>query len=120
MDARVRKDSRAEKPLLTILVKRVAIFLLLISAVTLFYWVVGSETSFLDETQSMLLEVMRQSSLGVLVASGFGILLAIVFAIIRRRFPRIMGIVGYILSAAFGAVALAIAQSVLELSRGLY
>jgi hypothetical protein len=111
-------DTR-DKPLILILVKRAAIFMFVICVVSIFYWVVGSESAFLDETQSMLLGVMRLSSLGIVVSSGIGILLALGFAAARRYRLRGLGMLGYALAAALGTSALYLAQSVIILSRGL-
>jgi hypothetical protein len=108
-----------DKPLIMILVKRAAILMFVICTVSIFYWVVGSWSSFLDETQSMLLDIMRLSSLGIVASSGIGILLAIGFAISRRYRIRLMGVAGYVLSVALGGSALYLAQSVIFLSRGL-
>ncbi|MGA2544939.1 MAG: hypothetical protein ABSF43_00170 [Rectinemataceae bacterium] len=119
MDARERGDTPADKPLVLILVKRTAILLLILCSVSLFYWIVGSESSFLDETQTMLLGIMRISSLGIVVASGIGALLSLGLAMARRFRLKIMGIVGYAFAAAFGAAALVLAQTVSILSHGL-
>jgi hypothetical protein len=119
MDAREREKRSADKPLILILVKRGAIFLVVICVVSLFYWTVGSLSSFLDETQSMLLGVVRVSSLGVIAASGIGVILSFALAIARRHPLRVMGILGYIIAAAFGAAALVLAQTITILSQGL-
>jgi hypothetical protein len=107
-----------DKPLLLILVKRAAIFLFVICAVSIFYWAVGSGSSFLDETQSMLLGVMRLSSLGIVASSIIGVALSIGFAAARRYRLRSLGLSGYLLAAAFGTTALYLAQSVIVLSHG--
>jgi hypothetical protein len=119
MDAREHEDTPADKPLLLLLVKRTDIFLLIICVISLFYWVVGSVSFFQDETQSMLMYIARVSSQGMIVASAFGILLSLAFAIARGRGLKIIGILGYILVAAIGAVALALAQSISILAQGL-
>ncbi len=107
----------AEKPLILILVKRAAIFLFVLCAISTFYWIVGSLSSFLDETQSMLLSIMRISALGIVSVSGLGIAVAAVLA--RRYRLSLGGVVAYALAAAFGASALAVAQAVSILSLGL-
>jgi hypothetical protein len=111
---------RDDKPLALIVVKRAAIFLFIICLVSLFYWIVGSESSFLDSTQSMLLTVMRLSSMGVLIASCSGILLSLGLALTRLYAFRPLGIFGYLLAALFAAAALAVAQSISFLARGLH
>jgi hypothetical protein len=119
MDSREDSEKPADKPLILILIKRAAILSFAICAVSLFYWIVGSATTFLDETQSMLLEIIRISSLGLVVASGLGALMSIALALVRRHRLRIMGILGYAFAAALGAVALGLAQSVSMLSLGI-
>lgn len=119
MDARERLEPPADKPLLMILVKRTTIFLFAICALSLFYWIVGSETSFLDTTQSMLLSILRLSSLGLIVASFFGILIAVAMALFRMFSLRVVGLLGYAVAIAIGAGTLVVAQSVSILSKGL-
>jgi hypothetical protein len=108
-----------DKPLIMILVKRAAIFAFTICAVSIFYWIVGSASSFLDETQSMLLGVMRVSSLGIVATSVIGLLLGLVFALARRYRLRALGVAGYAFAGMLGVSALYLAQSVIILSRGL-
>jgi hypothetical protein len=119
MDARVQKERSSDKPLILIIVKRAAIFLSVVCAVSIFYWIVGSESSFLDETQSMLLDIMRISSLGLIVSSGMGILLSLAAAI-ARRYRLKAGIIGYAVAAALGGAALALAESISILAKGLH
>jgi hypothetical protein len=119
MDPRDRVAKPAEKPLTLILVKRVAIFSFIICCVSLFYLVVGSVSSFLDETQSMLLDMTKISSLGIIVASGIGILLHLFMAIARLYRFRPLGVLGYLVVAALGGTALALSQTISILARGL-
>jgi hypothetical protein len=109
-----------KKPLIMILVKRMAIFMLVICAVSIFYWVVGSVGSFLDDTQAMLLGLTRLSSLGIVASACIGILLAAGFAAARRYRLKALGLAAYFLAASFGFAALYLAQSVLILSHGLH
>jgi hypothetical protein len=119
MDPRQTGDAREEKPLILILVKRAAIFCFVVCSISFFYWVVGSLSSYLDQTQSMLVAIMRISSLGIVVASGIGALLSIAYSIAGRGSVRLAGALGYLAAAAAGGLALAIAQSVSILSLGL-
>ena len=109
-----------DKPLILILIKRAAIFLFVLCAISVFYWIVGSESSFLDSTQAMLLGIMRLSSMGVIVACGMGLLLSIALALVRRHRLKVLGLAGYVAAAAIAAAALVIAQSVTILSRGIH
>ena len=114
------RPRREDKPLALILVKRAAIFLFVICLVSLFYWIVGSESSFLDSTQSMLLAIMRISSLGIVVASGLGILLSLALArgpSLSPRAPRHPRLP--LRSPPWPRPLSALAQSVTFLSRGL-
>jgi len=99
--------------------KRTAILLFILCAVSLFYWIVGSVSSFLDSTQAMLLDILRLSSLGVTIASGMGLLLSLVLAIAGRARLRMLGLLGYILAAGLGGATLALAQGISILSLGL-
>ncbi len=109
----------ADKPFLVILVKRATIFLAVVCAISLYFWVVGSESAFLDETQAMLLSIVRVSSLGIIVSSGFGILISLAMAAARRFRPRASGILAYVIVGAMGVAALALSQYVSLLSHGL-
>jgi hypothetical protein len=109
----------ADKPFLVILVKRATIFLAVVCSISLYFWVVGSESAFLDETQAMLLSIVRVSSLGIIVSSGFGILISAAMAAARRFRPRAFGILAYVVVGAMGVAALALSQYVSLLSRGL-
>jgi hypothetical protein len=115
----VPEETGVDKPLILILVKRSAIFLLAICAVSLFYWIVGSTTSFLDETQSMLLGIMRIASLGLIVASLFGVLLSLGLTIAGRHGLKVMGLLGYAAAASVGLATLAVAQTLSILSLGI-
>lgn len=108
-----------DKPLILILFKRAAIFLVAVCAVSIFYWAVGSVSSFLDETESMLLNIVRISSLGLIASAAIGIVFAFAYALSGRFSLRIRGLAGYVLSAAFGAFALVLSQTLTILSRGL-
>jgi hypothetical protein len=119
MDSFEDRRRSAEKPLILILVKRAAIFLFAICAVSLFYYFVGSASSFLDETLSMLLDVIRVSSLGLIVAAGLGFLLSVSLALFRRHRLGPLGLAGYAFVAAIGSAALGLAQSVSILSHGI-
>jgi hypothetical protein len=108
-----------DKPLILILVKRAAIFMFVICAVSLIYWVIGSYGSFLDETQAMLLKAVLLSSLGIVAFSAIGLALSLCYAAAKRYSLRIAGLLGYLLVLSMGAASLILAQSVIALSRGL-
>jgi hypothetical protein len=108
-----------DKPLLLILLKRAAILLLVVCAVSIFYWAIGSVSSFLDETESMLLDIVRVSSLGVIALAAIGLIFVFIYAFSGRFSLRIKGLAGYVLAVAFGALALILSQTITILSRGL-
>jgi hypothetical protein len=108
-----------DKPLILILLKRAAIFLVAVCAVSIFYWAVGSVSSFLDETESMLLDIARISSLGLIACAAIGLVFAVVYVLSGRYGLHIRGIVGYVLAVAFGSLALVFSQTITILSRGL-
>jgi hypothetical protein len=108
-----------DKPLLLILLKRAAILLWVVCAVSIFYWAIGSVRSFLDETELMLLDIARISSLGVIATAVIGLVFMFIYALSGRFNLRIKGLAGYVLVAAFGALALVLSQTMTILSRGL-
>lgn len=108
-----------DKPLILILLKRAAILLLAVCAVSIFYWAIGSASFFLDETESMLLDIARISSLGLIASAGIGLVFVAAYALSGRYSLRIRGIVGYLLAFAFGSFALFFSQTVTILSHGL-
>jgi hypothetical protein len=109
----------AYKPLLMLIVKRIAIFFLIIFLLSAFFWTVGSFRSFLEETQLMLLGWIRHSSLGLVLASAIGFVVSIVYALAKPRFAAIVGIAGYAIIAALGAAGLVLSDGLAALSRGI-
>lgn len=107
------------KPLPAILLKRAAIFFLLIDGISLFFWIVGSYTSFLDSTQAMLLEATRIASLFLLFDAIVGEAATFGYAIAERRSPRIAALLGYVACLLVGALGLLLADALLLLGRGL-
>jgi len=62
----------AEAPYALRVLKRLAAFLLALALIALFFWAAGNFRLFLDDTQLMLLSVLRWSSLGLGVLSLVG------------------------------------------------
>jgi hypothetical protein len=86
-----------------LLIKRLSIMFLVFSAVAAYLYVIGNLQLFLDETQRLLLSVLRWSSLASTSLAVIGILF---FALARRVGPgrkRATGITGYVLAAAASA-----------------
>jgi len=109
----------AHKPLALIIVKRVAIFLFVLFAISVFFWVVGSFGSFLDDTQLLIVGLIEKASLGLATVAGLGLVSSLVYLAARRRAATLAGILGYALLAACGAAGLVLAQALSALGRGI-
>lgn len=93
--------------------------LLLLSLVAAYFWVAGSFRRFLDETQRLLLVILRWSSLGlVLVTLVRGALGLCMLPILRVR-PRALRILGWLFTTLFASVLFALSESLLILVGGL-
>mgnify|MGYP001231120576 CR=1 FL=1 len=114
-----RREAPAPKPLPLILVKRLSIFLLLLFLIALFYWAVGSFSSFLDETQLMLLGLLRWFSLGLAIVPMLGVALTVLFALFRRHAAKAWGVLGYAFLSVLGIAGLLLSDGLVALSRGL-
>lgn len=120
-DSEATTDIRvpAPKPLVLIVVKRLAIFLFALFLIALFYWAVGSFNSFLDETQLMLLGLLRWLSLGLSIVSALGLALSLLFTLFQSHALHIAGIAAYAFLSALGVAGLVLADGLVTLSRGL-
>jgi hypothetical protein len=107
------------KHLSLIITKRIAIFFLVTCLISIFYLIVGSLSSFLDETQLVLLAAIRLSAYGLLSASACGILLGIALAFLGMHEARLFAFVGYVLATVLSSVFLALADTLTILSHGL-
>jgi hypothetical protein len=110
---------KRRKPLPLILIKRAAILFLLVNAISLFFWIVGSYSSFLDETLTALLGSLRISSLLLLFDALVGGLATLVYALVERRAPRLSALLGYAGSILIGASGLLFSDALLLLGKGL-
>ena len=109
----------ARKPLPLLIVKRASILLFILCFLAVFFWTVGSFRSFLEETQLMLLGLLRWASVGLVVSSVIGVILSLLYLLLRRHAATIAGFVGYLLLAAFGAFGLVLSDALVALSQGL-
>lgn len=107
------------KHLSLILVKRIALLFLATCLFSLFYLVVGSLSSFLDETQLLLLTALRWSAFGLLATATAGVLLTLALALWGMHEARAAGFLGYVLASFFSAGCLALVDALTILSRGL-
>jgi hypothetical protein len=110
---------KPRKPLPLILVKRAAILFLLINAISLFLWIVGSYTSFLDETQTALLGALRFASLLLIFDAVVGEAATLAYAVAARRSLRLAALLGYAACALTGAAGLLLSNALLILEKGL-
>ena len=121
-NASARKAQRARggsKPLAMILVKRASILLLVLCAVSGFFWTVGSFTLFLDETQVLLLTILRYCGMALALCAGVGAALCAGASVARPSARKVLGILGYLVLCAVGAAALFLADAVLLLYGGV-
>jgi hypothetical protein len=109
----------AKKPLPILIVKRASILLFILCFLAAFFWTVGSFRSFLEETQLMLLGLLRWASLCLVVASGIGIALSLLYLLLKRHAAAPQGFIGYVLLVAFGVLGLVLSDALVALSQGL-
>ena len=112
-------EGASPKPFPLILAKRASILLLVVCLLATFFWAAGSLRSFLEGTQLTLLAVLRWASLALLLASLLGFLLSLAYVPSRPRASSILGLLGYLLLAAYGAAGLVLANGLVALNRGL-
>jgi hypothetical protein len=110
---------RQRKPLPLILIKRAAILFLLVNALSLFFWIVGSYSSFLDETQTVLLGALRISSLLLLFDAIIGAAARLAYSIADRGGPGFPALLGYVSCMLVGASGLLLSDALLLLGKGL-
>jgi hypothetical protein len=113
------RDEGGEKPLALIIVKRSSIFLFVMFFLASFYWVVGSFRSFLEETQLMLLGLLRWASMGLSAVAALGMVLSLAYLAYRRRAGTLAALLGYAILVACGAAGLVLSHGLVALSRGL-
>jgi hypothetical protein len=113
------RASKRPKPLAVILVKRSSILLLVLSAVSGFFWTVGSFTGFLDDTQVLLLTILRYCGMALALTAGVGAALSAGISVAKPTPAKALGILGYLVLCAVGAAALFLANAVLLLYRGV-
>lgn len=110
---------KPRKPLPLILIKRAAILFLLVNAISLFLWIVGSYTSFLDQTQMAVLAALKISSLLLIFDAIVGVAATLAYAVAARRALRLAAILGYAACALTGSAGLLLSNALLMLAKGL-
>jgi peptidoglycan/LPS O-acetylase OafA/YrhL len=99
-----------EKPFAYILVKRVALFFLVVSLFPVLFWAAGNWSRFLDDTQLMLIGIVRWSSTALLLLSVLGVFLCLFRAWKRGPGARLLALLGYLLLACLGLVFILLSQ----------
>jgi hypothetical protein len=107
----------AEAPYALRILKRLAAFLLALALIALFFWAAGNFRRFLDDTQLMLLSVLRWSSLGLgslsLVGAAAGL------ARPGRLASRLRSAAGWLLLALSGTALALLSEALIVFAAGL-
>ena len=103
-----------------LLVKRLCLFFLVMYFITLSLWVTGNFRSFLDSTQGLLLGSLAWDSILLAVFSAIGFATVLVLPIPGRRRRDLLGLAGYALLIALGAVGALFGDSILTLAAGIH
>jgi len=101
------------------MVKRLTVFLLALGLVVVFYWTVGNFVPFLDETQLMLLSLLKALTLGLSSTSVVGLGASLLLGRTRPRSSRLAAAGGYLFLALLGLLGLVLASGLSLLSLGL-
>lgn len=109
----------AHKSILLIVVKRLALLLFAVAFTALFFWGIGNFRRFLDETELMLLGVLRCASFLLLPVSALGV--GVTFAIKSGRdaVHRLEGFLGYLLLLIFSCAGAFLSELLSLLASGL-
>lgn len=99
-----------------LVVRRLAFLSLYTSLIALFFWTAGSFRLFLDETQIMLLSVLRWSSIALFILSFAAAAGSVVEAGGRSR-PRIL--ISWLLLTGGAALLCLVSEVLILLSEGL-
>lgn len=113
------EEQAAHKSLVLIVAKRLAIFLFAVSFASLLFWAVGNFRRFLDETELMLLGVLKLSSASLLPLSALGIGLTAVLKGGRRPAQRLAALGGYLFLLLFSAACAFLSELLGLLARGI-
>jgi hypothetical protein len=112
-------ETVAHKSILLIVVKRFAILLFAVAFSALFFWTIGNFRRFLDETELILLDILRWSSLLLLPVSALGV--GVTFAIKSGRdaVHRLEGFLGYLFLLLFACAGAFLSELLSLLASGL-
>jgi hypothetical protein len=106
------------KPLVIMMMKRLALFALFMCLLTLFLYVIGTRQGFMDLTQLSLLRLA--SGLGIFLAalSLYGTVFEALMVFRRRQYRFLWGLGGYLLTGIFGAGITAFSSFISAAARG--
>jgi hypothetical protein len=113
------EETVAHKSILLIVVKRLAILLFAVAFTALFFWAIGNFRRFLDETELMLLNALRFTSLLLLPVSALGIGLTVAIKSGRDLVHRLEGFLGYLFLLLFSCAGAFLSELLSLLASGV-
>ena len=115
----INEGQVAYKHILLIVVKRLAIFLFAVSSMAFLFWVIGNFRRFLDETELMLLSVLRFTSFLLLPVSVLGIGVTAAIKSDRSVIHRLEAIGGYLFLLFFASAGAFLSELLAFLATGV-
>ncbi len=116
-ELRQEEEVAAKHPLL-ILVKRLSVLLFSLAFLSLLFWVSGNFMGFLDETELMLMRVLRYSGCALIPVSLFGLVATSAIKSERHVGQQVAGALGYLFLFVFGAAGALLSEIIHVLSAG--
>jgi hypothetical protein len=113
------EETVAHKSILLIVVKRLAILLFAVALTALFFWGIGNFRRFLDETELMLLNVLRYTSFLLLPVSALGVGVTVAIASGRDFVHRLVGFLGYLFLLLFSCAGAFLSEFLSLLASGI-
>jgi len=107
------------KPIILSALKRLSFLLFTLCLIALFFWVVGSLRDFLDETQLMLLFILRYAAISLGLVSLVGCVGSLLLPSGRKAPKVAFAFFAYLFLAALSVVAVILAESLSVLSAGV-
>jgi len=107
-----------KEKLLLILVNRTVIFLFIMSLLTLFLHVIGTNQGFVDSTQLALLRFYSVLAIFLVTTSIFGIILNTMRYLSQKRLRYIFRAVSYFLLVIYGTITVLAVMFIFTLAAG--
>jgi hypothetical protein len=110
-----------KKVVIAVLIKRIVLFLFIMSLLTLFLYGIGTAQNFMDHTQLFLLRLSRLWGLFLIIGAFYGILLETGLAFRkggRRIFSSLGGLGVYTLLGIWGGLLAAVSTFINAAARG--